>query len=620
MDRLRIEGRWFMDESGRRVMLRGVNLGGSSKVPRTPNGATHFPLDCQNHREVSFIGRPFDLNEADEHFSRLRHWGFNCLRLLTTWEAIEHAGPGMYDEDYLDYFRQVVQKAAAHNLYVFIDPHQDVWSRFSGGDGAPGWTLELAGFNLESLDAAEAAVTMQRRFPDYYRMIWSSNRYRLASATMYTLFFGGGRFAPRFTVEGEPADAFLQRHFISAMVKVAERLVDLTNVIGYDSLNEPNSGYIGSRSLADRPIIPTRSPNLSGFDSMALGGGCSVEVPIADRRLNKMKVVAKKTLNPQGIIAWRSPEADIWRDHGVYDIDGQGHPVLLRDDYFSGADFLRDYLNPFIERYAAAIRKIDSRTILFIEGEPGTLEPMHRPADIPIVNASHWYDVITLFTKRYMGWVSVDWMTRKIVLLASNVQKMFTLQIAYWVNMSQHRLGGVPTLIGEFGLPFDLEQGKAYRDGDFSAHVRALSAYYNAMDANLVHSTIWNYTADNTNAHGDQWNEEDLSIFSRDQQKDVNDPDSGGRAVSGFCRPYVLAAAGTPVHMAFDQGKGSFELALDIDPAVDQPTVVYLPRIQYPRGVEVSVTSGSVEVDLAAQRVYWRNPAVGKQKMRFRRK
>jgi len=106
---------------------------------------------------------------------------------------------------------------------------------------------------------------------------------------------------------------------------VAERLVDLTNVIGYDSLNEPNSGYIGSRSLARPSDYPRPgTPNLSGFDSMALGGGSSVEVPIADRRLNKMKVVAKKTLNPQGIIAWRSPEADIWRDHGVYDIDGQG--------------------------------------------------------------------------------------------------------------------------------------------------------------------------------------------------------------------------------------------------------------------------------------------------------
>jgi hypothetical protein len=126
---IRVDGPWFRDEHGRRLILRGVNLGGSSKVPTRPNGATHLRDGLFEHRQVSFVGRPFPLDEADEHFRRLRGWGFTILRLLTTWEAIEHRGPGTYDLEYLDYLTAVVRKAGEHGLFVFLDPHQDVWSQ-----------------------------------------------------------------------------------------------------------------------------------------------------------------------------------------------------------------------------------------------------------------------------------------------------------------------------------------------------------------------------------------------------------------------------------------------------------------------------------------------------------
>jgi hypothetical protein len=41
----------------------------------------------------------------DEHFACLRAWGLTFERLVLPWEAIEHAGPGVYDREFLDYLR-----------------------------------------------------------------------------------------------------------------------------------------------------------------------------------------------------------------------------------------------------------------------------------------------------------------------------------------------------------------------------------------------------------------------------------------------------------------------------------------------------------------------------------
>jgi len=63
-----------------------------------------------NHHSITFVGRPFPLEEAPQHLARLRRWGLSfsrsdstsgytnliptpLVRFLVTWEAVEHAGP-----------------------------------------------------------------------------------------------------------------------------------------------------------------------------------------------------------------------------------------------------------------------------------------------------------------------------------------------------------------------------------------------------------------------------------------------------------------------------------------------------------------------------------------------
>ena len=92
---LHTQGRWFTDEFGRILQLRGVNLSGNAKLPYRPYLPTHISNRevFFDHKNVSFVGRPFPLDQADSHFARLRRWGFTFLRFCVTWEAIEHEGP-----------------------------------------------------------------------------------------------------------------------------------------------------------------------------------------------------------------------------------------------------------------------------------------------------------------------------------------------------------------------------------------------------------------------------------------------------------------------------------------------------------------------------------------------
>ena len=145
------------------------------------------------------------------------------------------------------------------------------------------------------------------------------------------------------------------------------------------------------------------------------------------------------------------------------------------------------------------------------------------------------------------------------------------------------------------------------RDEAWADHTLALGLMYDAMDELQLHATQWNYTASNRNAAriGDGWNQEDLSIWSQDQQGNRADLDAGGRGLDGFCRPFAQAIQGRLGRMGFDRDSRRFRLDYDADPAISGPTVIYAPRRQYPTGVVVRIEGlpADLKIDAEGQRI-----------------
>jgi hypothetical protein len=608
---MNINNGWIMDDQNRHIILRGVNLGGSSKVPFKPNGATYIKEGFYQHRDVSFIGRPFPLSESDKHFERLSSWGMTFLRFVITWEAVEHKGPGNYDNEYLDYLSVILEKAGQYGISMFVDPHQDVWSRFTGGDGAPGWTLEAVGFDIRNLNKTGAAVTHQEYGDPLPWFLWPSNGEKLACATMFTLFFAGNDFAPKTMIEGEPVQEYLQRHYISAMQQVAGRIKDLTNVVGMGTLNEPDTGWIGIKDLSRYKTIRKNGFAPSPWQGILLGSGFSQKVEIWDLK-KRMKKTGEGILNDDGVSAWLPDHNCVWKENGVWDIDSSGTPRLLRPDYFSSVQghnvvFSRDYLRPFIKRYIEAIRKVHPEASIFIDSAPLQDDGSWGPIDESnIIYEPHWYDVAVLALKSFKPWFAIDMRNLKIVITSHAVRKSLASQLKHLKLISKNKLNNLPVLIGEMGIPMNLNDATAYKTGDFSAQIKAFDRCLRAVEENLMNVTLWNYTADNDNTRGDQWNQEDFSIFSRDQQDNPSDVNSGGRALSAVIRPYPRATSGEPLNITFNINKRKFCYKFRHDDETAMPTEIYVPDYQYPNGYKVKISDGRYEKVTSTQILkYW---------------
>ena len=686
-------GRHLIDAHGRALLLRGVNVGGASKLPSAPQD---MPTTYADPEHVTFVDRPFPLNEAPMHCARLQQWGLTLVRLLVTWEALSHAGPCPeypIDADYVMYLRRLMDVFAAHGIKVLVNAHQDVWSRLCGGSGAPGWTFRAAGMDLAGLVPTGAALVPESGTPPMPSVPphgkpeptgpfnWPSGYQKMAPSTMVTLFWAGRVFAPRLCLLRDTSgrarthdDAvniqdFLQDAYLAAYAQLAAALAPCEAVVGFEVMNEPHRGYINLYSFHrwcyETDLHIGHFP--SALQGMALGEGYAQDIPfyvkswpVPSRRSHYAHVKPTRSAwAPRAgaaFLSTRATDGCVWREHGVWTWDEQKKkPVVLQADYFHvdprpgqrrrRIEWYRDFYEPFVQRFAERVAAAKRGALLLVEPIPNEFMP-RWPADVrsdasappaplsftapttlstprptSFVYAPHFYDLNVLFFKAYNGLsVNVQGLARGMFILcalyfgAHGVMRNYRHQISNLVRKGYQALGDVPVVVGEVGIPYDVNDSLRRTPGDYSVQRILLYALVSALEESLVSFTLWNYNPSNSTARGDVWNMEDFSIINleahaSDLHNRLRDEPlyAGGRAMDAILRPYACKVAGVPLstHWDADAHTFTFVWATASDSCTSATTEVFMPDYVY-RGYEpeIRVSDGAARFVRAEQTLY----------------
>ncbi|KAF9554990.1 cytoplasmic protein [Agrocybe pediades] len=637
---VRLDGRHFIDAYGRVCSLRGVNLGGSSKTP-TDHDHENFPGD---HRSVTFVGRPFPLEEAHEHFSRLRRWGLTFIRFLVTWEAIEHAGPGLYDTEYLGYIRKLLSLLPKYGLSAFVSMHQDVWSRYSGGSGAPAWTLEVVGFDLRAIEDTGSAWLHGQRGGGHVeaeRGLWPCGYHKLAASTMSTCFWAGDVFTPKLLVKNKhnqevPVQQFLQNAFLDAWEMVVRATGDLEGVIGFQMINEPHPGYVNASLNSFNYNTDLHLSHIpSAFQSFQLGAGHPTLVPTYTRSFPMpTKHTSYTMLNTAGVKAWR-PDGPtkgrcLWEYHDVWRWDkASNKAVILRENYFrkhpdtgEKMNWYTDFYYPFANKWSERVRRASKESkLVFLEPIPNEFCPESWKDQKPknMVYAPHWYDLNALFAKAFGDFsVNVQGLSRGMFPLKAfywgqkGARENFSIQIRNIVEHGYKSLGENPVLIGECGIPMDMNKGEAFKTDDFKWQMRMMDAMMTALENALVGFTLWNYNPDNDDQRGDDWNGENFSWFSRKRalpasllsyEQDSPTLDNGGRLLPAIVRPYAAKTAGVPLRFEYEMNTGrfTFEWANRASESTDERSGGTSSVADPPLHLSTPLTSRETEIFIPSQ-------------------
>lgn len=381
MERIFRDGTRFVDEKGRERLFNGVNISlkGEKKGEKTV-----YKFDAVQEKT----------------FAALHARGINLIRLILTWDGVE-PHPGIYDEVYLDHYRQIAAWCEQYEIYFILDMHQDLYSSRIG-DGAPEWATLTDGCPIEKPLAIWAeGYFYSRAVAHSFEHFWNN-----------TPVWGKG----------------LQDWYAAMWQHVIGIFADSPALLGYDFINEPYPGLDGPRVFAAL---------VNGFVDR-LGAGR--EMPFdAARYLNRanqragfarLGVEIARRVRRSGLGRLRQLGED---RAALREIFAQVEPVIRRFD--------TEKYSPFLSKMAAAARAVTDRGIILIDNCYYSNLGIPCAVQIPVVEgvpetqvafAPHGYDLF------------VD---SPLYRFASEARVGMIFEEH---RRTQERLG-VPVLVGEWG-------------------------------------------------------------------------------------------------------------------------------------------------------------------------
>ena len=258
-------------------------------------------------------------------------------------------------------------------------------------------------------------------------------------------------------------------------------------------------------STAENPSPVRPGVALSSLDALLLARGVSRELPRYKRAADGSVVRAASTVaNPNGVSIWREGAGCPFEAAGAYRYSN-GVAEVLRRDYFTHAARSQDRSRSGLHAAVLPSRRADgsrsARRLAAVRGDE-SIQGVRR-SRVSARHAETHRQCEPLVRHHGAAHEGVRSIPDIAAVGDRYVTELRTIDAA---GRTLDR-AGAPTLIGECGIPFDLENGAAYAAwarGErgrevWSKQIVAQSLMYDALDRLLLSSTQWNYTASNRN-------------------------------------------------------------------------------------------------------------------------